>query len=102
MSGIEDNAEKVGVEAYTCTYMYVLKKISKDLPLHPILIALKWDHLSDLKLADSDFRTPAHIDLKYSRTFFVMDGGLDLKARHLQVILALDGYSLERFMVVMW
>ena len=49
--------EKVGVEAY------VLKKITKDLPLEPIPVALKWDHLSDLKLADPDFRTPARIDL---------------------------------------
>ena len=35
----------------------------KDLPLHPIPVALKWDHLLDLKLADSNFRTPARIDL---------------------------------------
>ena len=39
VSGIEDNAEKIGVEAY------VIKKVTKDLPLHPIPIALKWDHL---------------------------------------------------------
>ena len=45
MSSIEDDAEKVGVVAY------VLKKISKDLPLHPIPVALKWDDLSDSKLA---------------------------------------------------
>ena len=61
MSGFEDDAEKVGVEAY------VLKKITKDLPLHPIPFALEWDHLSDLKLADSDFRTPARIDLLLHR-----------------------------------
>ena len=41
----------------------MLKKITKDLPLQPIPIALKWDHLTDLKLADPDFRTPARIDL---------------------------------------
>ena len=41
----------------------MLKKITKDLPLHPVLVALKWDHLSNLKLADSDFKAPAHIDL---------------------------------------
>ena len=51
VSGVEDDAEKVGVEAY------VLKQITKDLPLHPILVVLKWDHLSDLKLADFDFST---------------------------------------------
>ena len=42
---------------------YVPKKISKDLPLHTIPLALKWDHLTDVKLADSKFRTPASIDL---------------------------------------
>ena len=48
---------KIGVEAF------VLKKIPKDLPLHPIPVSLKWDHLSDLKLAGSNFRTPVCIDL---------------------------------------
>ena len=57
VSGVEDDAEKIGVEAY------VLKKITKDLPLHPITPALKWDHISDLELADPEFRTPAGIDL---------------------------------------
>ena len=36
--GVEDNAEKVRVEAYA------LKKITKELPLHPVPVALKWDH----------------------------------------------------------
>ena len=44
-------------------YMFVLEKKAKDLSLHPILVALKWDHLLDLKLADSDFRTLARMDL---------------------------------------
>ena len=57
VSGVEDGAEKIGVEAY------VLKKVTRDLPLHPIPIALKWDHLSNLELADPEFRTPAQIDL---------------------------------------
>ena len=57
VSGIEDDAEKIGVEAY------LLKKITKDLPLHPILLSFKWDHISDLELADPEFRTPARIDL---------------------------------------
>ena len=72
VSGIEDDAKKVEVEAY------VLKKITKDLPLHPILVALKWDHLSDLKLADSDFRTPARIDLLLGAKVFmsIRGGGL--------------------------
>ena len=53
--GVQDDAERVGVEAY------VLKKISNGLPLYHIPIALKWNHLSDFKLADSDIRTPARI-----------------------------------------
>ena len=57
VSGVEDDAEKIGVEAY------VLKKVTKDLPLHPIPLALKWDHISNLELADPEFRTPARIDL---------------------------------------
>ena len=57
MSGVEDDSEKVGVETF------LLKKITKDLPLESIPVALNWDHLSNLKLADSNFRTPAHIDL---------------------------------------
>ena len=56
VTGVDDNAEKVRIEAY------VLKKITKDLPLHPIQVALKWDHLSDSKQADSDLKTTARID----------------------------------------
>ena len=57
VSGIQDDAEKIGVEAY------LLKKVTKDLPLHPISLALKWDHTSALQLADPEFRTRARIDL---------------------------------------
>ena len=56
---------------------YVLKKVTKDLPLHPIPLALKWDHLSDLELADPEFRTPARIDLLLGAEVFtsiVCDG----------------------------
>ena len=64
MSGIEDDVEKVKVE------VYVLKKITKDLPLHPIPVAFKRDYLQNLKLADHDFRTPAHIDLLLGAEIF--------------------------------
>ena len=57
VSGVEEDAEKIGVEAY------VHKKITKDLPLHHIPLALKWNNISDLELADPEFRTPARIDL---------------------------------------
>ena len=48
-----------------------MKKIIKDLPLHPILVSLKWEYLSDLKLADSDLRTPARIDLLLGAEVFM-------------------------------
>ena len=57
MSDVADDLNKVGVEAY------VLKKITKDLPLEPIPASLKWDHLTYLKLADPTFRIRAIIDL---------------------------------------
>ena len=41
----------------------MLKKVIKDLTLHPIPLALKWDHISDLEIADPELRTPARIDL---------------------------------------
>ena len=63
VSGVEDGAEKIGVEAY------VLKKVSRDLPLHPIPIALKWDHLSNLELADPEFRTPARANFFFWTRF---------------------------------
>ena len=48
-----------------------MKKISKDLPLRPILVALKCDYLSDLTLAESDFRTPVLIDLLLGAEVFM-------------------------------
>ena len=48
----------------------MLKKVTKDLPLHPIPLALKWDHISDLELADLEFRTPARIDLRLGAEVF--------------------------------
>ena len=63
----------------------MLKKITKDLPLEPIPVSFKWDHLSDLKLAD-----PARIDLLLGAEVFssilVMAGGLDLEAHHPHLI----------------
>ena len=75
MSGVEDDAKK---SAYKRTSIqYVLKKITKDLPLHPISLTLKWAHLSNLKLANSDFRTLARIDLLLGAEVFtsiLLDG----------------------------
>ena len=41
VSGVKDNGEKIRGEAF------VLKKVMKNLCLHPTPLALKWDHLSD-------------------------------------------------------
>ena len=57
LSGIEDDPGKNWGTSIR------IEEITKDLPLHPIPGALKWDHLSDLKLADSDFRTSARIGM---------------------------------------
>ena len=38
VSGIGENAEKVQVGAF------LLEKITIDLPLHPLPVAVKWDH----------------------------------------------------------
>ena len=86
VSSIEDDAETVGIQTY------VLKKT--------ILVALKCDHLSDLKLADSNFRTPACIDLLLGNEVFMSllhDGRqTGPQVHHSQLILALDGCSLVR------
>ena len=73
VSGVEDDRKKIGIEVYVVkkttgrrgeirVEAYMPKKITNNLPLHSISLRLKWDLLSDLKLAYSDFRTPAHID----------------------------------------
>ena len=43
----------------------MLKKITMNLPMHPIPLALKWDHLSDLEIhvAEFELRTLAYTDL---------------------------------------
>ena len=103
MSGVKDNSQKahVGVEAY------VLKKITKDLPLEPIPTSLKWDHLSDLNLADPDFRTPARIDLVLGAEVFtsvlhdVRRTG-PLEACHPHLISVLGGCYSGKLDELMW
>ena len=83
----------------------MVKKVTKDLPLQPIPLALKLDHLSYLELADPEFRTPAPIDLLLGGEVFtsiVRDGGgLDLEARHQQLILASDGCCSGKYRTAM-
>ena len=65
VSGMNDDSEKVRVQAY------VLKNICKSLPLHPILPSLKWEHISDLELADPEFRFPSRVDILLGAEVFV-------------------------------
>ena len=96
---MEDDAEKVGVETY------VLKKITKDLPLHRIPVRLKWDHLLDLKLAASNFRTLEQIDLLQGAEVFtsILCDGWRTGSRGTPsaINIALDGCSLVKFRVPM-
>ena len=41
----------------------VIPRVTCDLPLQPVHINSKWNHLSDLQLADPDFRLPGKIDI---------------------------------------
>ena len=47
---------------YTITAI-VVTCVTCDLPLQPVYDSFKWDHLSNLTLADPDFATPGKIDL---------------------------------------
>ena len=84
----------------------MLKKITKDLHLYPIPVALKWDHFSDLKLAESDFRTPVRIELLLGAEVFtsiLCDGQRIGPRGTLSIINPCFGWcSLVRFRVVMW
>ena len=46
---------------YTITAI-VVPRVTCDLSLHPVFDSLKWNHLSNLTLADPDFATPGKID----------------------------------------
>ena len=45
--------------------------VTYDLPLHPIPFDLKWDHLSNLQLADPTFGQPGRIDIVLGVDVFV-------------------------------
>ena len=63
----------------------IVPQVTCDLPLHSVPFDLKWDHLSDLQLADPDFGGPGRIDVLLGIAIFtnVLAGGLD----HLVLIL---------------
>ena len=42
-----------------------------DIPRYHIPFDSSWDHLSDLELADPEFRTPGRIDMLLGITMFI-------------------------------
>ena len=57
VSAIYPTSEKISVTAI------VVPHVTCDLPLRPVPFDLKWDHLSDITLADPDFGIPGKVDL---------------------------------------
>ena len=56
--GIKENAKKIGIKAYA------LKKYPRIIPSIVFHVPPSGSmHLSHLELGDSDFRSPAHIDI---------------------------------------
>ena len=57
MSAVYSPGEKTIITAI------VVPRVTCDLPLCPIPFSLKWNHLSDVTLADPDFGRPGRVDL---------------------------------------
>ena len=49
----------------------VVPRVTCDLPVHPISFDSRWNHLSDVKLADPDFGRPGKIDILLGVEVFV-------------------------------
>lgn len=49
----------------------VVPRVTCDIPTHPISFGTRWDHLSDLPLADAEFGFPACIDVLLSADIFI-------------------------------
>ena len=59
------SSKKIGVTAV------IVPRVTCDLPLHPIPFDLKWDHLSNLQLANPTFGRPGRIDILLGVDVFV-------------------------------
>ena len=57
VSAVYSPGEKTSITAI------VVPRVTCDLPLCPIPLSLKWNHLSDVTLADPDFGRPGRVDL---------------------------------------
>ena len=65
ISAVRSSSKKIGVTAV------VVPRVTCDLPLLPIPFNLKWNHLSNLRLADPTFNQPGKIDILLGVDVFV-------------------------------
>ena len=65
ISAVRSSSKKISVTAV------VVPRVTCDLPLHPIPFDLKWNHLSNLQLADPTFGQPGRIDILLGVDVFV-------------------------------
>ena len=65
ISAVRSSSKKIGVTAV------IVPRVTCDLPLHPISFDLKWNHLSNLQLADPMFGQPGKIDILLGVDVFV-------------------------------
>lgn len=65
VSATHPASEKIGVTAI------VVPRVTCDLPLRPIPFDLRWNHLSNITLANPDFGNPGKVDLLLGVEVFV-------------------------------
>ena len=65
ISAVRSSSKKIGVTAV------VVPRVTCNLPLLPIPFNLKWNHLSNLRLADPTFNQPGKIDILLGVDVFV-------------------------------
>ena len=65
ISAVRSSSKNIGVTAV------IIPRVTCDLPLHPISFDLKWNHLSNLQLADPTFGQPGKIDILLGVDVFV-------------------------------
>ena len=49
----------------------IVPRVTCDLPLHPVLLDTKWEHIIDLLLADPDFGRPGRVEMLLGINLFV-------------------------------
>ena len=65
ITAVRSSSEKIGVTAV------IVPRVTCNLPLHPIPFDLKWNHLTNVQLADPSFGQPGKIDILLGVDVFV-------------------------------